>query len=565
MENTKVFYNPNTKSMALNKNDWTFILQLNGESDLMDSMLNTFNTVVKNFKKESRIEYFVILDGSPDNTLSSNPKLYHINESTKLGAPCETFDFNDLTKSNNLVNIFNKIQDIRSNKNSEIIYIIRDHGAGMYLSTDNSYYKQLEIQFQSSSTKEIEDEIRKQFSDKFQSYDLVDVISLDDRNNYRLLYKRSKANARNLKIPHLTSAIQNSEFKKINLVCLDCCWGQMLENNYHIHPVTDYFIANEDQGPIAGLGYDKLTSYLNNISHPLRPEEMVNAICANFILSNQHDYLTKKEFFSYGVCLTAVRSSGMEKIKALFEDFTIYLINEMKSDAEKFTILISQVRRKCFDFLYEGRIPSSRGEYGCYVIDLIRFLNELREKIKDKTDYLDLFHTCCELQIEILSSIKVEKSNYNSSRLNPGPEGNGISIFFPMTMNHWKNSDMYVQPSVIGTLAGQRSQTPFEYYSGWPVFLNIYLQNILKENDRVKLNDKLTDNLNSTFPIKHADQNQAENFIKFLSEENEAFVNQINDNDKNYLNAINQLSNQYIFEIDNKVHTPFSPNSEHGI
>lgn len=528
--------------------DWTFIIQLNGESDLMDSMIDTFNTIKTNFDPSSSVEYFVIFDGWKDSTLSANPKLYQIIEKTDIIKPDKIFDFTNLADEGNIKKLLNEVWKRKHQKSKYIAYFIRDHGGGMYLSTNNAIYSQIEIKSKDNN-KDPQEEInnlKNKFGIRYKDTSYKIEIIHRGGAEYRAIIEKQQKKEKYLTVLALANAITTSEFKKVDILCLDCCWGQMIENTIHLKDACKFFIANEDQGAIAGIGYDRLTSYVNKTKLPIRIDEMVNSICANYILSNQHDYWTQEDFFTYGVCLSAVNTEKIDVINSLFNKFVQGLMKQLLgSEKESFAFMMFQVRKKCFDFLYEGRIPDKDGEYSAYVIDLINFLQFLRESAKDP--YPEVYKQASDLLIELLASLKVERSNYKLSTIDYGPQGNGISIFFPISLVHWKNSDMYVQPDNMLTMQGASLQSPFEYYSGWPLVLNAFLNlppNSNKET-RDKLNQQLESKLFKDLILKENSitDNALKEYQNKISGFNLEFANKINEVDKTFLSSLNKMTN----------------------
>lgn len=433
--------------------NWIFFLQLNAESNLIQSMLDVFDAVKKGYKTGTPFQFVILLDGPIKEHEHSGPKLYLINNKSELESPDATYTFNNLSTPENIVTILDNVfKKTESTDTTQLIYLIKDHGGGMDLLTNNKIYQHLDVVFakedRTISDEEVIQELKEKYKDHFPGFIIEDTFPWN--KIFRILFSQERKDTTYLSIADIGQAIQTSRFKKAAVLGIDSCWGQMIENAFSVSSSCSYFIANEDQGPIAGLGYALLAKYLMSVPHEMKSEEIVNAITASYILSNQHDYLTDKAYIKMGVCLSAIKTSSLGDLLVQFNgicETLLRLLND-KEYNENIIKNIFNARIKCFDFLYDGKVPDPNGEYCVFVIDLIHFFMLLEGQIK--MDFPELSNQILSFIVNLYENLKVEKNNY---REYDGKTYNviakGISFFFPLTLLHWENSTMYLTPAEL--------------------------------------------------------------------------------------------------------------------
>lgn len=431
---------------------WIFVLQLNAESDLEGSMQDVINTCFKNYVADSQFEFVILFDKSTPSTQNELglPVLFYIKDNVPTLR--QTLKNDNLSSADGIKNILNTVFDHYKNLDKKLVYILKDHGGGMDLLTNNMNYRHLDVHVENPND-DTPKALEERFKNHFPTFSLVSVYKMG--TIYRILFGRSDANGiKYLTIAEIGKAIVDSQFKKAEILCIDSCWGQMFENVLTVKNSCNYYIANEDQGPIAGIGYDQLTKYLFSVRHRMTTPEIVNAITASYILMNQQDYLTDPDFEKMGVCLSAFRTSAIDNVLTLFNEICSKLFDLLgdQSKKEKSLQAIYKSRIECFDFLYEGPTPPVDGDYPVYVIDLIHFFSRLVENLKPEQNLNGLI---LKFIVLLYENLTVERNNYKEFDENsPTVIAKGISFFFPLTLGHWKKSEMYIQPTELNLDTG---------------------------------------------------------------------------------------------------------------
>lgn len=472
----------------MGKYNWIFIIQMNAESDLLPTMTEVFYEIKKNFQATSRILYAVILDGmvSTSSNGGTNPKLYYMDSRKEIHSPDEFFEFHDLSNSTNITTIIDKVYEDKCHgkERCSLAYFIKDHGGGMDLMTNNGIYKYKDVEYHGDKIKseDIIVDISKKYKGNFKGFQIETVTrqSDSDKNLYRILYLKKDKELNYLTIADIGLAIQKSKFEKAEILCIDTCWGQMFENAYSVKDACNYFISNEDQGPLVGIGYGILTKYLNQVNQKMTTLEVVNAITASYILTNQQDYLKGNiEYRNMGVCLTAFRTKNLDALITLFDEIAQALIDLIDKHNKNTRKAITKARYDSFDFLYDGEIPPTDGEYPVYVIDLIHFFCRLNEELKTLLEEHSsaIRYKISDFLVLLYQNMIVEKNNYNDFEPNVyNVIAHGVSFFFPLSLRYWELSAMYLQPGELNTPGDQLpAHKKIIQSTKWPIFLKKYL------------------------------------------------------------------------------------------
>jgi hypothetical protein len=276
--------------------------------------------------------------------------------------------------------------------------------------------------------------------------------------------------------------------KGLSFVCLDCCWGQQIENAVAFSAAAHNFIASADETPALGVGYLELCSKI--ITRPqISPEEIANLIIAIFYFKNYADYDSPvPEFRQMGVSFTNVKTSAIFDNKTAGKFITTFkkLCTLLEKNIQTYAPCIMAARKLCTDYTYAKTETMKARDiiYPVFNIDLPWFLENLRYFLPEKETVPK--QLISELLFEIQKNIIAGYLGNNYKETIPGTEaalgGNGITITFPIVQEH---ADI----SIL-----KNKENKFYKATGWASLLQKYYETTdkLRQAKSTPLNKRLT-------------------------------------------------------------------------
>ena len=491
---------------------WTIIVFINGENNLMDHAISTYNDLAM-IGSTQDINIIVFIDfptfyiensieKSPYEFLNHKekwkPSLFLVKkgEFIEVAKPFHTEQSNfraDNLYDSKYLTLFIKIAVSRYPAD-HYGFSYKSHG-GQHTDITSKFVeycqvklRENEIERDSSNNYSIKSEILKARIDsqlKSHAEGAWDMNTTDgafvvERNNVtnkpeQIIVTFTGANSKTLSFKRFSDAVLEGFNQKISILILDGCWGMSMEMANIFKKVCDYYIASNDETPAKGIGYDRLLQAL--LSNPnIRPVEAARMVTSTFFQKRYDDYINYDDpkdltFFHYGVSLTSINCLRFEVLKDLFKrfcDITLDLLNDSKKRLNVKGIL-KQSRNKCKDFTYQ----QNADYYAMYNIDLVWLLENIIYYSKNhvsEPDFLSLQTICYELIVEIrLYLIECFVSNnYKKTNLDLDQEqleSKGISITFPATTENFQNS-IYSKKEVANFSFGAET--------GWIKVLEMY-------------------------------------------------------------------------------------------
>ena len=158
--------------------------------------------------------------------------------------------------------------------------------------------------------------------------------------------------------------------KKLDLLVLDSCWGQTLENGATFKDVTEFLVASADEMAVLGIGYEGFCNFL--LTQPqIKPSELANFIVAEYFQTEYDDYQSSPEWANMGVSLTCIETTYLDQIITLFSSLSQHLQQNLVTHF----YIIHLARLQCMAYTYDLKAD----DYKIYSIDLIWFLENLQE------------------------------------------------------------------------------------------------------------------------------------------------------------------------------------------
>lgn len=434
---------------------WTIIMYINGENDLMYDMIAAYNQLANVGSNFGEVNFVALFDGlkMPDSNRNGSPAVYYITRGKSLqeAFPIKIFEESeDLTNQKNLLKILKELRNKFPAKHYGFIY--KGHG-GQNPDINNAIYlikktvRTIKEDGSFESKPEVEERMKKLMADKHWEFKSLNVLndSSDVQGQLILaIYYKTGSDAKELSYFKLSKILEEAGFSgesnKLGFLCLDCCWGQLIENGYAFQRAAHYFVASADETPVFGIGYEELADFL--LRHAgIKPVELANSIVAIYFKTNYGDYLSAPEWNKMGVSMTCTNMQKFKEAKKQLDRLCDHLISQMKKDPV-FIIEIEKARKLCMDYTYQ----IDDAAYAMYNIDLVWFLENLQafnksrpqKKIDDELDHrISALIQCLKLYyIESYLS-----SNYKEPIIKKkGIGGKGITIVFPPTLESYELS-----------------------------------------------------------------------------------------------------------------------------
>ncbi len=467
---------------------WTIIVFINGENNLMDHAITTYNDLAM-IGSTQDINIIVFIDfptfyieksiqGSPYEFLKDKekwkPALYLVQKGIQIETARPFYVRSDEFRPDNLYDsryLTHFIQKAVSDYPADHYgFSYKSHG-GQHTDITSKFVEYCQVKLReeeittfSSNRYFIKSLNLKTRIDKeviphaegawvMNTTDGAFVVERNEETNKpeQIIVTFTGTNSKNLSFKKFSDSVfKGFNQNKISILILDGCWGMSMEMANIFKEVCDYYIASNDETPAKGIGYDRLLQAL--ISNPdIRPEEAARMVTSTFFQKRYDDYINyddreDRTFFHYGVSLTSINCLRFEVLKVLFKRFCSILLF-LFADSEKLPTakkILNKSRNKCKDFTYQ----QNADYYAMYNIDLVWLLENIIYYSKNHVSepvFLNLQTICYELIVEIrLYLIECFVSNnYTKANLDLDQEqleSKGISITFPATEENFQKS-----------------------------------------------------------------------------------------------------------------------------
>ncbi|MBL0267369.1 MAG: hypothetical protein IPP99_01450 [Chitinophagaceae bacterium] len=446
--------------------NWTIIIYLNGESDLLDDVKRNYNQIAKYGSDFGNVNFVVLFDGlkvpkvKARNGASCNlpPRIYYVSRFEEFKDDNYLQEFpkqEDLSKPGNLALIIRRIKKQFPAKKFGFIY--NGHGgAGGPAVDDNP----MMVKLTTRQLHETEEALIKRLKRKYEKegWELSGTCTHVDNPEIILAVFIKEKSERFLTYQQMGTELSRSGFSQENgllgFICLDCCWGQQFETAICFRNVTRYLIASPDEAALLGIGYEDFAEFLLQKHATIKYDELANNLVGIYFKNNYDDYLASEEFSYMGVSLSCVDmgpdSKELDQFGRIIRDAAYWKMDHLADylfyNLERLWKVIWWARHKCVDYTY----MDDPDFYGTYNIDLLWFLENLlhynhlygrRAQLIDTELHIRVSRLQTELSMRFVKSNLA--SNYKGLEVNstmPQLGGKGIAITFPVTELQVDNS-----------------------------------------------------------------------------------------------------------------------------
>ncbi len=501
-------------------NNWTIIFLVSAESNLISESVKAVEEIYKANHCDS-VKFLIIFDGVEFGKFSASfakPSLYEVSNDNGffIDKPVYTHPSDNLAKKDTLIDLLQYAKINYEAKNYGIIY--KGHGGSGEGDIASGVYIEKLFKIPPGVNLENEEEIKAFLKGKiskdleYESNYMYGGFSRSKvfENMVMMILKRKTNEASYcLTYKAMADCIKEVFKKKIGFVCLDCCWGQQIENAFTFGEVAENFIASVDESPALGIGYTELCKKIVERPHII-PEEIANMIVAVYYFRNYDDYDSPiAEFNQMGVSMTNISTRLLFKdpkqpggsFEEIMREFCDYLIDNMA----KLHSIIMQARKKCKDYTYANteELDPENIHYAVFNIDLQWFLTNLKFYNKEKDTQLDSLITNLLVNIQYNLIVGFLGSNYKKTVLGGSTSftgGNGLGILFPISKVQAEAYDsLYTQTDVVFYKKTNWDKVLHSYYDALGTILN---------TDNVKSLWASYNTDNFSFPLfKQEDQN----------------------------------------------------------
>jgi Clostripain family len=374
-----------TSSYSMPQKQWTIIIYMNAESDLLYDSFEVFNEIAE-IGSSYEVNILVVFDGFAIEELPEYkqfPSVYYVQKGnifqwTKPLIAYTDPAMEDLSKPENWERIFEFINSRYPAEHTAFIYT--GHGGAMHTDvSDGAYlalifYRDFElVGSDEEKNEQIEEWLKRKIRAynkkhktkyKYEGYD-----AMDGERNVILGIFRGKNDGRILTFPLLKEVLGTNPSGKFAFLCLDCCWGMSTESSLLFKDEAEYLVASTDEMPSTGLGYKEFL--LNLIKRPrIKPKELSNLLVSLYFSRNYADYESSPDFSHMGVSLTCtdLRQPVIEQVSDSLAKFSRYVADNIND----LHLTIYRALHACKDYTY-----ADPEYYAVYNIDFIWFLENV--------------------------------------------------------------------------------------------------------------------------------------------------------------------------------------------
>lgn len=446
--------------------NWTIIIYLNGESDLLDDVKRNYNQIARYGSDFGNVNFVVLFDGLKvprirgGKTKLKNlpPRIYYVSRFEDFKDDNFLQEFpgqEDLSKPGNLALIVRRIKSRFPARKFGFIY--NGHGgAGGPAVDDNPMMVKLAVR----QPHETEDSFFRRLKKKYEKdgWELTGTCTHVENPGIILAVFAKDKKGRFLTYQQMGKELLRSGFNQKNgllgFICLDCCWGQQFETAICFRNVSRYLIATPDEAALLGIGYEDFAAFLLQKHATIRYDELANNLVGIYFKNNYNDYLVSEEFSYMGVSLSCVDmgpdSEELDYYNRRIRDAAYWKMDHLADylyyNLERLWRVIWWARHKCVDYTY----MDDPDFYGTYNIDLLWFLENLLHynhlygrggQLVDTELHIRVSRLHTELSMRFVKSNLA--SNYQGLEINsiiPQLGGKGLAITFPVTEDQVENS-----------------------------------------------------------------------------------------------------------------------------
>ncbi len=500
-------------------NNWTIIFLISAENNLINESVKAIEEIYRAGSNE-KVKFLIIFDGLQYGKFSkefAKPSLYEVTadngffiEKRVVGSDSE-----NLAKPETLTFFLKYIKKNYAAKNYGFFY--KGHGGSGGADISSAVFMEKLFKIPANIVDDedkVEAYVTKNFSEKYELegvYSYMGYVKSKKAKRHIMAIFTNSKNVKTLSYQSIAECIKAVFKQKIGFVCLDCCWGQQIENAFVFADAAEYVVASADESPALGIGYHELCTKINQRPH-IRPEEIANMIVAVYFYRNYSDYDSPvAEFRKMGVSITNVKTDMLIKkansLSDSFEEKMKNLCDHLIANISTLKQVILPARNKCKDYTYKDTeaLDVEHITYPVFNIDLPWFLTNLRYFNQDKDDKLDNLINDILLFIETDLIKGFLSSNYRNPILGNKTAytgGNGLTILFPVSKIHAEECDSLYKSK----------KHPFYVKTNWLKFLHEYYEEL----------DKVDKSTNYKAVWTKADTEQMPNMYFKLN--NEAFA-----------------------------------------
>ena len=467
---------------------WTLIFLLSAKNNLFNEQLRVINELysVGSSNDVNLVLLFDAIEGDKFSKGFTAPSIYHIKKDTSfISDPC----FESLSPSNQgLTNkkTLGKLLKIvlRDFKAEKYGFFYKGHGGPATTDISRGVFDTRMVSVDPNMS---EAAIEKKYGNAQKGWDFegfcdYPVVSKDSVNSKPILLIYSRGNSKSLLYSDLADALASVFKKKLDFICLDCCWAQQIENANRFVDLTNYFIASADEMPALGLGYTQLCTHFVN-RPTIKAGEVANLLVSIYYYNNYADYESAPEYKEMGVSLTSICLSDFKKFIDPFKKLCDHFMERFKEKDDKAHELFKNARNMCFDYTYADtdNLEASKIDFPMFNIDLIWFLENLlfyNENIELEQKIFDVIY---QIQNNLITAHM--ENNYKKTILgSKAIGGNGIAICFPVSEEHAAESILIDNKISFYKVTGWEKLL-FEYYNykpGQPMLLGLGTKGIAK-------------------------------------------------------------------------------------
>jgi hypothetical protein len=523
-------------------NNWTIIFLVSAENNLINESVKAIEEIYRAGSNE-QVKFLIIFDGLKYGKFSrefAKPSLYEVNADNGFFTEKKVTHYNsdNLAKPETLNYFLAYIKKNYPAKNYGFFY--KGHGGSGGTDISSAVFMEKLFKLPPNiidNEEKVEAYVTEHFSKRYELdgvYNYMGYVKNKKARRYVMaIFTRTK-NVKSLSYQSIAVCIKKVFKQKIGFVCLDCCWGQQIENAFVFAHAAEYVVASADESPALGIGYQELCSRINQRPQ-IRPEEIANLIIAVYFYRNYSDYDSPvAEFRKMGVSITNIKTQLLKKTTGSnansFEEKMKNLCDYLIKNISKFKQIILPARKKCKDYTYKDTesLDPAHIMYPVFNIDLPWFLTNLRYYNQEKDEKLDTLINDILLFIETSMIKGFLSSNYRNPILGNRTAytgGNGLSILFPISK---------IQAEGCDSLYKSKTH-PFYVKTNWLNFLSAYYEDLEKINKSTSYTsvwnkDNSLQMPNLYFNLKNKAFNEGKNIEAFTYSRFKIQANKSNEN-----------------------------------
>jgi hypothetical protein len=467
---------------SIPKANWTIIIYLNGESDLLDDVKKNYNQVAKFGSELGKVNFVVLFDGlkipredKPEPLYRNlHPRIYLVSRFEDFMEDNHLQEFpkqEDLSKPGSLSVILKRIK--AKFPADKFGFIYNGHAqAGGPAVNNNKMMVKLARKHENEKGEHFIARLKNKYEKE--GWELAGTGKHVDNPALILAVFEKEGNGQFLSYQQMGIELKRSGFNRkdenLGFVCLDCCWGQTIETAECFKDATRYLIASADEASLFGIGYDDFAEFMLKKHETIKYDELANNLVGIYFKHNYDDYLGSDDFGSMGVSMSCLdlgifyakdkfgRPLAKDEFGRPLEDAITWkmkvLFVYLYENLPGLWKIIHWARKKCVDYTY-----SDPDDYCTYNIDFMWFLENLlhynslfkgrRKDFYDPELHIHASRLAMELSMRFIKSNLA--SNYKELEINSTKAqlgGKGLAITFPVNKEQFDKS-IYAEDGVF--------------------------------------------------------------------------------------------------------------------